>query len=142
MKSAAVLALAIPLLFISSCAKEEEPIPVDKSGEMMRPRLVGRIATVPSDKRFVLIQSYGNWKISSGTVLTTRGTDNRTANLLVTGEAMGQYAAADLQAGEVHVGDAVYSREMVKPTTSTTPEIPAAPTDPVKPQVKPEVPIP
>ena len=50
------------------------------------PELVGRIASIPADKRFVLIQSYGSWNIEAGTILTTRGPDERTANLLVTGE--------------------------------------------------------
>jgi len=134
MKSVAVLALASALLF-PSCATEDEPIPVDKTGEMLRPKLVGRVATVPSDKRFVLIQSYGEWKVAAGSVLTTRGTHDRTANLLATGEAMGQYAAADVRAGEVMVGDAVYSREMIKPAG---PEIPAGPENSTTPAVPPE----
>lgn len=93
------------------------------------PRLVGRVASIPADRRFVLIQSYGTWKIETGTILTTRGPDERSANLLVTGEAMGQFAAADLQSGPVEIGDAVYSRHVPKP-----PETPAEPAE------KPELP--
>jgi hypothetical protein len=85
------------------------------------PELVGRIASIPADKRFVLIQSYGSWNVGTGTILTTRGLDERTANLLVTGEALGQFAAADIQSGSVEIGDAVYSRHVPK-----TPETPAA----------------
>jgi len=96
------------------------------------PQLVGRIASIPADKRFVLIQSYGTWKIESGTILTTRGLDERSANLLVTGETMGQFAAADLQSGSVEIGDAVYSRHVPKPPeppeppeeTAESPELP------------------
>jgi hypothetical protein len=131
MKSAALLAFICLLsVFVVSCADDEDdkPIPIDKTGKTVPPKLVGRIASVPADNRFVLIQSYGNWNISSGTILTTRGPEDRTANLLVTGEAMGQYAAADLQAGTLKVGDAVYSREMGKPTSE--------PVAPVHPETK------
>lgn len=79
------------------------------------PTLVGRIASIPTDKRYVLIQSYGKWTIATGTILTTRGDAPRTANLLVTGEALGQFAAADIQSGTVEVGDAVYSAHTPKP---------------------------
>ncbi len=125
MKRAAILALSSLLaLFVVSCADDEDdkPIPIDKTGATIPPKLVGRIASVPSDKRFVLIQSYGDWKIGADTILTTRGPDERTANLLVTGEALGQHAAADLQSGALDVGDAVYSRE--------TPKVKVEPVDP------------
>jgi hypothetical protein len=93
------------------------------------PKLVGRIASIPPDKRFVLIQSYGTWKIGQGELLTTRGPEERSANLLVTGESLGQFAAADLQSGTVEIGDAVYSRHVPKPpeptpSTSQEPELP------------------
>ena len=93
------------------------------------PKLVGRIASIPADKRFVLIQSYDKWNLETGTILTTRGPDDRTANLRATGEVLGQFAAADVQSGVVEVGDAVYSRHVPKPpeTTAapaTTPELP------------------
>jgi len=81
------------------------PKPPAKDG----PELVGRIASIPADKRFVLIQSYGKWNITSNTTLTSRGPDNRSANLLVTGERLGQFAAADIKSGTLAVGDAVYS---------------------------------
>jgi len=100
-------------LAFCSCA-DEEPIPITKTGETTKPKLVGRVASVPSDKRFVLIESYGKWEVAAGSLLTTLGTGERTANLLVTGEALGQYAAADYQGGTLEVGDAVYSRETRK----------------------------
>lgn len=80
------------------------------------PQLVGRIASLPSDKRFVLIQSYGKWLVETGQILTTRGPEDRTANLLVTGESLGDFAAADVQSGQVEVGDGVYSQHVVKPS--------------------------
>jgi hypothetical protein len=120
------------VVFLASCASEEEPIPIDKTGAMTPPKLVGRVATVPSDRRFVLIQSYGAWKVPIGTILTTRGGEERSANLLVTGETMGQYAAADLQSGEVLTGDAVYSRDFA-PQSSAAPEAIQSPHKPIVP---------
>jgi len=89
------------------------------------PELVGRVASLPADKSFVLIESYGKWNISSNTILTTRGPENRSANLLVTGEKLGQFAAADLKSGTLAVGDGVYSQHEPKP------ESPASSTQPV-----------
>ena len=89
------------------------------------PKLVGRIASIPADKRFVLIQSYGRWEVETGQILTTRGPDDRTANLRITGEKLGDFSAADLQSGTLEVGDAVYSQPPVKPPElPKTPEVP------------------
>jgi hypothetical protein len=99
-------------------SNSEDENPTDKG-----PQLVGRIASIPAGKKFVLIQSYGIWKIEAGTILTTRGPDERSANLLVTGEAMGQFAAADLQSGTVEIGDAVYSRHVPKPPEATAEQV-------------------
>jgi hypothetical protein len=88
------------------------------------PKLIGRIASIPADRRFVLIQSYEKWNIESGKILTTRGPDDRSANLKTTGESLGEFAAADLQSGTVEVGDAVYSRHVAKPAeVLITPEL-------------------
>ena len=97
------------------------------------PDLVGRVASLPADKRFVLIQSYGKWNISTNTILTTRGADNRSANLLVTGEKLGQFAAADLKSGTLAVGDAVYSQHEPKPETPDSPTQPVDNQDKEKP---------
>lgn len=93
--------------------KEKEKIPVEV------PKLVGRIASIPADKRFVLIQSYGKWNIETDQILTTRGPNDRMANLRTTGESLGEFAAADLQSGLVEVGDAVYFKPISK--TSVNP---------------------
>lgn len=109
-----VLALAIPAL--ASCtlkikgADADAPPAGEEKPKPKRPTLIGRIASIPADRRFVLIQSYGKWTVAAGDILTTRGPDGRTANLLATGEHLGQYAAADLQSGEVEIGDAVFDR--------------------------------
>jgi len=97
------------------------------------PELIGRIASLPADKSFVLIQSYGKWNISTNTILTTRGADNRTANLLVTGEKLGQFAAADLKSGTLAVGDAVYTHHEPKPESTETSTQPVDNKDKAKP---------
>jgi hypothetical protein len=117
---------AATLAALSACAafKSAKPDkPTDKS-TTEAPKLIGRIASIPADKRFVLIQSYGSWKIEAGTILTTRGPEERTANLLATGESLGQFAAADLQSGLVQVGDAVYSRHVPTPPPAPAPPKP------------------
>jgi hypothetical protein len=112
------------LLAISSCTPEPTQNPAKSTTANPPkpapdpPKIVGRVASIPADKRFVLIQSYGKWNIGTGTILTTRGEDERSANLLVTGEALGEFAAADVQSGSVEVGDAVYSRHVPKPVTA------------------------
>lgn len=119
----------IPLLLLPACGIDK-PAKGDESSEITKkttpddPQLVGRIASIPADKRFVLIQSYGKWDVAAGTILTTRGPDDRTANLLATGEALGEFAAADLQSGLLEVGDAVYFRHAPKPVTPPPSETP------------------
>ena len=130
----AILLAASCGLCFSACASmkpkksktaETKPPPVEG------PQLVGRIASIPADKRFVLIQSYGKWNIETGRILTTRGPDERSANLRTTGESLGEFAAADLQSGLVEVGDAVYSQPISKPAAMPgTPEIPQASREP------------
>jgi len=126
-----MLPLTVIALCLASCAlaKSKKTDHTKEKSAPEAPKLVGRIASIPADKRFVLIQSYGSWKIDAGTILTTRGPEDRTANLLATGESLGQFAAADLQSGLVEVGDAVYSRHVPKPAAppaepDTNPELP------------------
>jgi hypothetical protein len=117
------LCLCIPSCsWLSKSKKSDEgkPEPVVEG-----PKLVGRIASIPADRRFVLIQSYGKWTIENDRILTTRGPEDRTANLKTTGETLGEFAAADLQSGTVEVGDAVYSQHSVKPAPQ--PEAPETP---------------
>jgi hypothetical protein len=120
MKSTTIRLLAALLgLAVSACGIITLPQPGKPKEEtkpaVEGPTLVGRIASVPSDKRFVLIQSYGKWEIEAGQVLTTRGPESRTANLKTSGEKLGEFAAADIQSGDVELGDAVYSPHVPKP---------------------------
>ncbi len=101
----AILACA---LFLASCVDKtaETSPPIPKKEEA---RLVGRIASVNKDPDFVLIQSYGSWKVQTGVILATFGSNGRAANLKVTGEKTGQFAAADIQSGTLEIGDSVYT---------------------------------
>ncbi|MBC8126647.1 MAG: hypothetical protein H8M99_05815 [Gloeobacteraceae cyanobacterium ES-bin-144] len=133
--------LAASSLVLTHCAAFKSTKPDKKPQEKPAaeaPALVGRIASIPADKRFVLIQSYGSWNIETGTILTTRGPEGRTANLLTTGEKLGQFAAADLQSGEVKVGDAVYSRHVPKPaeTVNEAPKSPETPENQQKTEIE------
>jgi hypothetical protein len=130
MKRCEFTGMAACALLLAGCGlfsgKKDEPKEEDPAAHA--PELVGRIASIPADKRFVLIQSYGPWKTGQGALLTTRGPDERSANLLVTGETLGQFAAADVQSGIVEIGDAVYSHHTPKPPepsiqTSQEPEL-------------------
>ena len=125
----ALLACTLASCGLLKPAKTEDPAEKPKADP---PKLVGRIASIPADKRFVLIQSYGKWMIETGTILTTRGENDRTANLLVTGESLGQFAAADLKSGTLEVGDAVYSRHVPQPSEPTSePKAPSTTPAPV-----------
>lgn len=127
---------------LAGCADPEKP----EKKPVEPPKIVGRIASIPADRKFVLIQAYGRWSVANGTILITRGTEGRSANLRVTGETLGQYAAADLQGGTVEVGDAVLTRPEIKaepdaaaPAVSPSPEVPSpsAPAEPVGAQPSP-----
>jgi hypothetical protein len=104
------------------------------------PQRIGQIASIGEGKKFVLIYSPEKWSFPPGTVLTTRGDLERTANLLFTGEMMGNYVAADIQAGEVAVGDAVYSPIPETPAASPAPADTQAPTASPAPAATPALP--
>lgn len=102
--------LLFPILFLlSACAEKPGKEPTAKAEEKPKPSLVGRIASIPADREFVLIQAYGKWNITTGAILTTQGPEGRAANLRATGEKLGQFAAADIQSGTLEIGDGVYS---------------------------------
>lgn len=107
-------------LSLAACAHKPEETPSEKTDADSKPRLVGRVASIPTDRTFVLIQSYGTWTVETGSILTTQGPEGRTANLLATGEKLGQYAAADIRTGVLEVGDAVYT--IAKAPTAIEPE--------------------
>jgi hypothetical protein len=91
---------------LAACSGSKEP-EEEKPASAGRAEIVGRVASISQGNSFLLIQSYGDWKVADGTILITRGAEERTANLRVTGEKLGQFAAADIQSGDVVVGDVV-----------------------------------
>jgi len=103
-----------------ACAATDEPEEEEKPPQA-RPQIVGRVASIPPGRSFLLIQSIGEWRIVDGTILTTRGGEDRSANLLFTGERLGQFAAADIQSGQVEVGDAVLLLPAVVPRPDPAP---------------------
>jgi hypothetical protein len=119
----AFLLIAVALI-ACSCTTIQDAQEVENPKDTP-PELVGIIASIPPDRKFVLIQSYGPWDVSIGSILTTRGEQGRTANLLFTGEKLGQFAAADIQSGTVERGDGVYTLHIPKPMAESLP----APTD-------------
>ena len=108
MKLLAFTTLAL-CLSLAACANKPEETPTEKTDAESKPRLVGRVASIPADRTFVLIQSYGTWTVETGSILTTQGPEGRAANLLATGEKLGQYAAADIRTGTLEIGDGVYT---------------------------------
>jgi hypothetical protein len=109
-------------IFLAACADKPEEKPTEKADADSKPRLVGRIASIPADRTFVLIQSYGTWTVEAGSILTTQGPDGRAANLLATGEKLGQYAAADIRTGTLEIGDGVYTISKVPAAKETEQE--------------------
>ena len=105
------IGLVLGVSLLTSCSLFDgaaDPVAEPES----QPRLIGRIASVSAEKDFVLIESYGPWRVPEGGILAGSGTEGRTCNLVVTGERMGQHAAADIRSGEAKVGDSVYYRPL------------------------------
>ncbi|WP_265594089.1 hypothetical protein [Haloferula sp. BvORR071] len=121
--------LVIPVcalsLFLNSCSlfKDEEPKEKPKSAH---PVLVGRVASTPPGADFVLIETYGAWKVPDGGLLSGIGNEGRTSNLAATGEKLGQYLAADVRSGVAKVGDSVYYRPIAEPEEGPALSAPAA----------------
>lgn len=103
--------VAVGVLCCCSCGFFSQEDEVDEASAM-DPRLVGRIASVSEKQGFVLIQSYGEWILGEGLLLSSVGDDGRTATLVASGERKGRYAAADYKAGAVKAGDFVYARQL------------------------------
>lgn len=101
-------------LGLASCSST----PDKKPSEQPDLRLVGRVASVPEKRGFVLIESYGSWALPDGTYLLAGGGE-RQASLFTTGEKLGQFVAADVKSGTVQSGDGVYYREKLKPQPKT-----------------------
>jgi hypothetical protein len=128
MKSLVLFTFFLSFIFCTaSCSffKKNQDEDEAKPAPLPMKKLVGRIASIPPGQKFVLIQSYGKWERKAGEILTTQGEDKRAANLLATGEALGQYAAADIQSGQVEVGDAVFSQPPAPTPPASEPATPS-----------------
>ena len=115
-RQAGVVCLTI---LLGSCGHDKEPAKDEANGNP--PKLVGRVASVPGDGGFVLIQSYGAWAVPDGEAVFSQGPDGRAANLLPTGEHLSQFVAADIRSGRAGVGDAVYAVAKGKAGTAVKP---------------------
>lgn len=102
---------ALLLLLLSGCGGPDlkRQHPPESNWER---RLAGRIEKVDLASGFVLIRRYGSWHVADGEVVESRG-DKRTANLLPTGEHLGEHVAADIRSGEAREGDVVYIRKVM-----------------------------
>lgn len=109
------LVLGSFVLLACGVGEHEEREAVSKTA----PRLVGRIASVHATEGFALVEGFGSLKLVAGLLLSSRGDEERTATLVVSGERLGRFAAADLKSGDVAVGDAVYARPIVSEGPST-----------------------
>lgn len=112
---------AVSVMALSGCGAGDEDGPDPSSPGA--PRLVGRIASVHEKEGFALVENFGNLKLGEGLLLSTRGSDERTATLVVSGERLGRFAAADLKSGDVAAGDSVYARPMSAGEPSTDLEV-------------------
>ena len=65
MKLLAFTTLAL-CLSLAACANKPEETPTEKTDAESKPRLVGRVASIPADRTFVLVQSYGIFFLAYG----------------------------------------------------------------------------
>ena len=73
---------------------------------------VGIIDRVDTEEGYVFIRRYRAIRLRDGEIMESKGSSGRVANLIPTGEKLGERIAADIKSGEVVKGDAVYIREI------------------------------
>lgn len=108
------------VVLLASCSlfgKKE----VKKKDVTDKTRLVGRVASLPAEGGFALIESYGPWTVPTGGLLSSAG-EGRGATLTVSGEKVDRFAAADIKAGTLQPGDAVFYRPPMDSSDETDPE--------------------
>lgn len=120
-KILSVLVIFIGVCFLSACAGSK-PVVEEKVDEPLRDKMVGRVASVNVEAKYVLIQRFGRLDIPDDSILYTLGSsaggEENVAGIKVTGERLGQFLAADIISGELKVGDAVYLRILETKTSS------------------------
>ena len=93
-------------------------------------RVVGEIASVHPNEKFVLIKRYfQGGGFGEGTLIASVSPGGVTSSLVLTGETLGRYHAADIQEGSPSNGDVVVVRQAAEDEIE-------GPTEPV-PQVDP-----
>ncbi len=103
------------MLLGSSCAwLQSDPYQKQETKEEEQLRAIARVQSRPGQKDFVLLEAFGKWTLEPGSTLYVYGPEGRTATLVTSGEKLGQYVAADISAGQVELGDAVYERVKVR----------------------------
>ena len=95
--------------FYASCGNTEV---TEETKSPTAPRLVGRIASIHTEDGFALIEGFGDAVLTEGLLLSSRGENERSATMTVSGERMGRFTAADVKNGDIEVGDAVYARRI------------------------------
>ena len=75
-------------------------------------RVVGEIASVHPNEKFVLIKRYfQGGGFGEGTLIASVSPGGVTSSLVLTGETLGRYHAADIQEGSPSNGDVVVVRQ-------------------------------
>ena len=103
-----LLAVSAAAWLLSACGSDKAEIKPAHYNQGKR--LAGRVEKVLDDSQFVLIRKYGRWSVLKGETVQSVG-EGRSANLLPTGEELGEHIAADIRSGSAEVGDAVYIRK-------------------------------
>jgi hypothetical protein len=97
-------------LALAGCAASGDGDEAPRETPPSAARMVGRVASLHLGEGFVLIETSGRRTLEQGLLLSTVGDAGETSTLVVSGERMGRYAAADFKTGDVALGHAVYAR--------------------------------
>ena len=97
---------ALAFLFLGGCAPRQRSVAT--TGASVRPSVVGEIAVVDEEKRFVLIDLDSNLYVPApGTALRSINPAGKSAHLKASPEQKRPFIAADIVDGEPAVGDEV-----------------------------------
>ncbi len=97
----------------------KEPAPEIKKDEGRR--VIGRVASVSAEGKFVLIQKYRPGKLPENTLFQSHGISGSQGSLKPTGERVRDFFAADIISGNTVIGDAVTGLPMVSKEPKTSP---------------------
>ena len=112
----APLCVLLTCMILPSCGflKKERQV---ESVKVQQP--VGIIDRVDTEESYVFIRRYRAIRLRDGEIMESKGSDGRVANLIPTGEKLGERIAADIKSGEVIKGDAVYIRKITSPESAS-----------------------